>query len=134
MRTYHPGKTPGPGQPSRAAIRTTTPAPHPHAAVHRPAARNVPARPGQSLPAPAQQQTQAQPGPPDFSRIPVHTDGAARAPATGAAARTFGPEAVTPGPGQPLPAPLKEEMETRFGVDFFACRLVSALSINIHRV
>ena len=75
MRTYNPGKTPGTGQPGRAADRTAAPAPRLHAAVRRSAVDDVSCGPGQPLGAPLTEEMKARPGA-DFSRVPVHADSA----------------------------------------------------------
>lgn len=123
MRTYHPGKASDTGQPCRAAVGTATLAPRLHAAVHRSAVDNVFDSPASPSP-PVQEEMHAR-FDADFSRIPVHPDNTARDSGmeVGVRACTSGPHVVLGSPGQPLPAPLKEEMEARFGADFSEVRL-----------
>ncbi len=86
MRIHHPGKTPDTGQPRRTADRTTTPAPRLAASVYSYAVDSLLDSPAQPLATPLTEEMAARLGG-DFCRVPVHTDGAARAGATEAGAR-----------------------------------------------
>lgn len=153
MRTHGPGKTPGTGQRLRAADRTATPAPRMHAAVRRSAVDNVSRNPGQPLAAPLTEEMKARPGadfsrvPVHTDSADKDTLALQRSIGNAAvsqmleqaryqygAGRDHQQTAPAPvqrsavsdvlsGPGQPLAAPLKDEMEARLGADFSQVRV-----------
>lgn len=130
MRTHHPGKKPGTGLPRP----TASPALRQRAAVHRDAVDQVPRSPGQPLAVPPTEDMKACLGA-DFCHVPVHADGAARAPTAEARASTLGrPAAITPidaaavrttvsSGGLPLEASVRDDMESRFAADFSSVRV-----------
>ena len=153
MRTYDPGKTPSTGQRRRAADRTAAPAPRLHAAVRRSAVDDVSRGPGQPLGAPFTGEMWARPGADfsrvpvhadcadkDILALQRSVGNAVVSRMLEQAGRQHGAgcghQQIAPAPvqrsavhdvlsgsGQPLGAPLREEMEARLGADFSGVRV-----------
>ena len=98
MCAHRLGKTPAAGQLRRTADRATTLSLRPRAAVHRPAADDLPRSPGQPLAAPVTENRASRPVA-DFSHVPARSGGsAARAVEADARASTSGShDVISPG-------------------------------------
>ena len=153
MRTYDPGKTPSTGQRRPAADRTAAPGPRLHAAVRRSAVDDVARGPGQPLGAPFTGEMKGRPGADfsrvpvhadsadkdilalqrsvgnaAVSRMleqggRQHGAGGGHQQAAPAPVQRSAVQDVLSGSGQPLGAPLREEMEARLGADFSGVRV-----------